>query len=57
MLSPPPSSAGKGLTPEKVAARLALVAELTQSIEEISDGVQSARKPSKVRGPLLLLCM
>lgn len=38
---------GKGLTPEKIQARLAQVDELRQSVEGISDGVHSARKPQR----------
>jgi hypothetical protein len=39
---------GKGLTPEKIQARQQLVAELRQAIEEVADGVHSARKPQRV---------
>ncbi|EFN54788.1 hypothetical protein CHLNCDRAFT_134743 [Chlorella variabilis] len=38
---------GKGLTPEMIQARQAQVAELKQTIEEISDGAHSARKPQR----------
>lgn len=41
---------GKGLTPERIAARQAQVAELKQTIEDISDGVHSARKPQRPFG-------
>ena len=41
---------GKGLTPEKIQARQQLVAELRQAIEEVADGVHSARKPQRVSG-------